>query len=422
MGSVQWTPTFAKLRLDIKVISLMLNSIAARSSTKGKKPNGKYLQRLKDLSSLKDVKVWNKDELQEQPKCLKNEVRRYKKNSPNERQTWLESRALVMTRKAVEGTDDNAEEIDAQIYVKREKILRNLKRIEEQRLSARIIKQVNGKLQSRQALTRAEGYDREGRHVLALEKNLLEELLLAENITRFTEAGVTPALIEPLCNLLGALGLTKIWEEILRGTFTSAQGVDESTNRLLRQLARPPDVEEMNMDLDVEDFRRGWSRSRERTSSGPFGAHFGHYKAAAQSSTLIRIHAIMAWIPFITGYSPQRWRHGVQVMIPKKANNLWAHLLRTILLFAADFNFNNKKLGRAMMKGAERQGLIAWEQYGSRKELSAIDHCVNKRSTFDLLRQQRIPGVLCSNDAKGCYDRIAHSIAALCMRRMGVPK
>jgi hypothetical protein len=26
MGSVQWTPTFAKLCLDIKVVSLMLNS------------------------------------------------------------------------------------------------------------------------------------------------------------------------------------------------------------------------------------------------------------------------------------------------------------------------------------------------------------------------------------------------------------
>ena len=34
---------------------------------------------------------------------------------------------------------------------------------------------------------------------------------------------------------------------------------------------------------------------------------------------------------------------------------------------------------------------------------------------------QRRPMILCSNDAKSCYDRIVHSIAILAMRRMGMP-
>jgi Reverse transcriptase (RNA-dependent DNA polymerase) len=422
MGAVQWTPTFSKLRLDIKVICLMLNSIETRAKKRKKKASGRYIQRLQDMSSLREVRQWDKAELEAKLKLLKAQMRRYKQNSFQERSTWLEGKADALARKAVGTIEEDVEEFDAQLYVKREKILRNLKRIEQQRRSARIIKQVNGKLQTRQALTQVEGYDREGRHVIAQEKDLIEELLLDENITRFTQSGTTPALVEPLSRALGALGLTELGESILRGDFQHLAGLDDCTIRLLRQLARPAETEDMSMDLDVEDFGRGWRRSKERTSSGPFGAHFGHYKAAAQSPILTRLHAIMAWIPFVTGYSPQRWQHGIQVMIPKKANNLWAHLLRTILLFAADYNFNNKRLGRAMMKGAEKQGLIAIEQYGSRKALSAIDHCVNKRLTFDLLRQQRVPGVLCSNDAKGCYDRIAHSIAALCMRRMGVPK
>jgi hypothetical protein len=29
---------------------------------------------------------------------------------------------------------------------------------------------------------------------------------------------------------------------------------------------------------------------------------------------------------------------------------------------------------------------------------------------------------LCSNDAKSCYDRILHAIAAICMQRVSVPK
>lgn len=33
----------------------------------------------------------------------------------------------------------------------------------------------------------------------------------------------------------------------------------------------------------------------------------------------------------------------------------------------------------------------------------------------------RCTGALCSNDAKSCYDRIVHSVASLCLQRVGVP-
>ena len=41
---------------------------------------------------------------------------------------------------------------------------------------------------------------------------------------------------------------------------------------------------------------------------------------------------------------------------------------------------------------------------------------------MDLLRLRRQAGALCSNDAKSCYDRIVHNVAALAMRRQGAPK
>ena len=34
----------------------------------------------------------------------------------------------------------------------------------------------------------------------------------------------------------------------------------------------------------------------------------------------------------------------------------------------------------------------------------------------------RIPGALCSNDAKSCFDRIVHSIACLAYERLGIPQ
>jgi len=95
--------------------------------------------------------------------------------------------------------------------------------------------------------------------------------------------------------------------------------------------------------------------------------------------------------------------------------------MRTIILYEADFNQNNKLLGWDLMFNAESLCLLAPERYGSQKSLTAIAHGVNKCLTFDLLRQKRIPGGLCTNDAKSCYDHIVHSVALLAMQWVGIP-
>jgi hypothetical protein len=74
------------------------------------------------------------------------------------------------------------------------------------------------------------------------------------------------------------------------------------------------------------------------------------------------------------------------------------------------------------MAHAERHGNLAMEQYGSRKNLSAILHAVNKVLSFDFIRQYKAPAALCSNDAKSCYDQIIHSVASLCFQYQGVPE
>ena len=74
-----------------------------------------------------------------------------------------------------------------------------------------------------------------------------------------------------------------------------------------------------------------------------------------------------------------------------------------------------------MMYSVEDLRAIAKEQYGSRSQLTAIDQSLNKRLTYDIIRQKKRPGALCSNDAKSCYDRIVHSVASLAMQRVGAP-
>jgi hypothetical protein len=84
-------------------------------------------------------------------------------------------------------------------------------------------------------------------------------------------------------------------------------------------------------------------------------------------------------------------------------------------LMHSEFNVNNKKLGRDMMTFAESCKVLAPEQFEGRKNHQSAIAALNKRLTMDVLRQRWQPGALCANDAKSCYDRITHSIAALSM-------
>jgi hypothetical protein len=79
-------------------------------------------------------------------------------------------------------------------------------------------------------------------------------------------------------------------------------------------------------------------------------------------------------------------------------------------------------VGRSMMYMAEKAKVLAPEQYGSQKFHCTTNLAVNKVLTYDLMRQLKRPGAVCSNDAKSCYDLIGHTVASLAMQRMGVPK
>ena len=102
-------------------------------------------------------------------------------------------------------------------------------------------------------------------------------------------------------------------------------------------------------------------------------------------------------------------------MLLKRDGDYKVTSLRMIALLDPEANHNFKILGRAVMHHAESHHQLADEQYGSRKKKTAILHTLNKRLTYDVLRQTKTAGALCSNDAKSCYDRIVHSVASLCL-------
>ena len=73
----------------------------------------------------------------------------------------------------------------------------------------------------------------------------------------------------------------------------------------------------------------------------------------------------------------------------EKPGDYHVQRLRTVLLLEADFNQGNKLPGRKLMFNAEHLGLLAPEQYGSWKFYTAINQGLNKRLSFDILRQRK---------------------------------
>jgi hypothetical protein len=337
------------------------------------------------------------------------EYKKVKKDADNLRITWMESLSMAL---ASQGNVSQATHLSL------------LLQRESQRRHAAQIRRIGGVARSG-GVTSVVAPDDDGVWTEVNSKEAMEAACLRENESRFRQAASTPFLQPPLSEALGPLGIGPTCDAVLRGSFVPPAETDPYAAVFIRHLRmnaavlRHPPISTI---IETETHVAGWRKAKERTSSGPSGLHFGHFKAGTRNTLISSFEATMANVPFATGYSPERWRHGTDVELLKKPGNFRVDSLRTILLYEADFNQNNKLLGRRMMAHAERLGLLAPEQYGSRHSLSAIAHAVNKRLTFDLISQKKRPCILCSNDAKSCYDRIVHSAATLCMRRVGMPE
>ena len=164
------------------------------------------------------------------------------------------------------------------------------------------------------------------------------------------------------------------------------------------------------------NFSGSWDKMKEKTSSRRL--HFGHFKACSKHEHVTAINYVMAEVPFQSGYSPSRWKNATDVMILKKAGLYDVDKLRTIVLYEADFNHNNKWLGKSMMETACKYNKVATEQY-SIPGRKAIDHALNRRLVFDITRYQKSSLAMTSCDLKSCYDRIVHVPAMMAMHRAG---
>jgi hypothetical protein len=112
--------------------------------------------------------------------------------------------------------------------------------------------------------------------------------------------------VPPLYELIGPLlGIGLLHSvSVLDGTFIAPPGTDPYAVKLISQLKRdlavnqPPPIPQY---LLLDEYVRGWKqRARERTSSGPYGLHFGHDISSTTDMELAEFHRTLAQMPYIS--------------------------------------------------------------------------------------------------------------------------
>ena len=120
----------------------------------------------------------------------------------------------------------------------------------------------------------------------------------------------------------GYLGVGPAVQDVLDGVYEPPSGTDVYTSLWFKQLAyKDPIQPEWEPDFTFDEFKTGWKKVRPRTSPGYSRLNALQFKVGLKNPYISQFDYAMARYPFRSGYSPQRWRIGLDAVIPKKIGN-----------------------------------------------------------------------------------------------------
>ncbi len=393
MGGVKWSPTIQKSRDTILLWTLVHRRL------KGRKVGARRIVRLKKKLSISHTKVTT----EEAKSLLSNAYVVYKAAKKEAESLSIAYRERLAQRKASAGNLSAANHI------------RQMNTIEQQRTTSRRVKHALKKGQ-RQSTSKIQ-VEEDGKLIDVTEKDEMEDRIMPENEAKFHQTQHTPLLHDDIINDIGLMGDGPKVDQVLDGTYEPPDSCSWATKRWLQQMKTDDTALRKEIITTLADFRQGWKQVKEKTSSGIH--HFGHFKSGCLHKKIGWFLFLRSVLPYNRGYSPTRWQQGTDVMILKKEELYLLTKLRTIVLYEADYNHENKRLGRDSMMMAIRQRKVAAEQF-CRPGRSAQDNAFCKRQAFDYARHKKRPFAFGASDLASCYDRIVHNAASLALQNIGV--
>ena len=310
---------------------------------------------------------------------------------------------------------EEAGEMTAATYLK----TRN--RIEAQRRLYRNIRYMEGKIKGEctsKVITTVNG-----QKVEHTDKKSIEQLIAQENEAKYHQTEGGSQLLDPVfIDSLGSFGEGKDIPSVLDGTYVPPIEASTATADYISACTFSRQQSSLigtkTTSQRYTEQVSSWVQRKEITCT--HNHHIGHYKVVFKDERLNWFFFQRADVPEISGYSPKRHKHCVDLMIMKKAQCYEVSKLRTIGILDTEYNQMNKRVGHEGMNNAFKLKRVAKEQFAVNNS-AAIDQIVAKRCFIDHNRFKRTCFCLTSSDLKGCYDRIIHIAAALALLRVGIP-
>lgn len=231
---------------------------------------------------------------------------------------------------------------------------------------------------------------------------------------------------EPLSTILGTHGTTDMVMQILEGSANvETLELPGHIRKWLSWMERTPKEKRLKpipAEITPQQFREAFKVQTEMTSSSPSGLHYTLWKAGAEKDLFCDTMATMMSLPFMYGFSNERWQWAIDVMLEKCEGVRKIHLLSIIGLVEADFNTALKILyAKQLMWNAEEVG-ISPDQWGGRANRSAPDCATRKLLTWEhACLAKRTIGVF-FGDLASCFDRMTTNVSSLVSMKKGMPR
>jgi hypothetical protein len=170
------------------------------------------------------------------------------------------------------------------------------------------------------------------------------------------------------------------------------------------------------------EFQASFKAANERTSSLPSGLHYGIWKAAAEVDNLAETHAQMTSLPFLYGFTCERWKKFIDCILEKSPGVVEIHTVRIIILVEGQWNTALKHYyPRLLMSEAEATG-IHGDQWGGRFGRTAPDLQLQKMMFWEYGRFARLTLGANYGDLQSCYDRIPAFFSNMAAQKKGMWK
>jgi hypothetical protein len=175
---------------------------------------------------------------------------------------------------------------------------------------------------------------------------------MAINQAKYQQSCHKPFLQSPFMEEFGFKGFTTASQAVLGGVYETESHIDLCMKAFIKELKMPQEFRDLgsqSFQLSLASYRAFWKKANERFFFYPGALSFATMKAGSMDDLIAELECNLINLAPSLGYSLDRWKQRLDVMILKKSGHTQLSSLRTICLFPVDCNFAFKHVGREMI-------------------------------------------------------------------------